>query len=285
MGTMKEQISNSKNMQIEKNESTQLQNRKKGVFALLDRYKPQIQAALPRHLSGDRMIRVAITAISKNPKLLQCDEKSLIGAIVQASQLGLEMDGALGHAYLIPYKQTVNFQIGYKGLVALVHRSGDVSSLNFGCVREGDFFKCEFGKNETLSHIPSDAQDRNEKKMTHFYAYSCTKNGGFTFVVMTKSDIDKVRTMSKSPNKGPWVDHYEAMGKKTVIIRLCKLLPQSVELAQAVSLDGQAESGIKQEFNFPIETESEVVNNASNKLTDEEKIEIEKMEKDTEVVS
>ena len=97
------------------------------VRALLDRAKGQIAAALPSHIKAEHMIRVAFTSILKTPALLECDQKTLIGAVIEAAQLGLEPDGITGHAYLVPYGKKCQLIPGYKGLIRLARQSGEVT--------------------------------------------------------------------------------------------------------------------------------------------------------------
>lgn len=218
--------------------------------ALLDKMKGQIAVALPKHLSADRMIRVAMTSVQRVPKLLDCTRESLVGAIVQASQLGLDVDGVLGHAYLVPYSNTVQLIVGYKGLVDLARRSGQISTIYARAVYEKDRFEYSYGLDQACSHVPSLEEDRG--KLTHVYAVAHLKDGGRQFEVMSRAEVEAIRKRSKAGNSGPWVTDYEEMSKKTVLRRLCKMLPASVELARAVALDEHVDAGIAQQFETPI---------------------------------
>ena len=139
----------------------------KSVQDLLKRMAPEIQRALPKHLDADRIARIALTEMRKNPKLLSCSNTSLLGAIMTSAQLGLE-PGALGHVYLIPYYNSktksmeVQLQIGYKGMLDLVRRSGEITSISAHTVHENDEFEFEYGLNEKLRHIPNMSGDRGE---------------------------------------------------------------------------------------------------------------------------
>lgn len=210
----------------------------------LDHFKGQIAMALPKHITPDRMLRLALTTVSKNPKLLKCTQTSLFGAIIQAAQLGFEPDGSLGQAHLIPFKNNkkggileVQFMPGYQGLVDLSRRSGEISTINANAVYQGDEFHYEFGLNETLKHKPAEDRILKNENISHFYAYSKLKDGGFVFVVMTKKEVDLIRARSNAKDAGPWVSDYAEMGKKTALKRLTKLLPRSIEFAKAVDRD------------------------------------------------
>lgn len=210
------------------------------------RFTSQIAAALPSHISPDRISRIALTEMRKTPVLRDCDPLSLFGSIMQASQLGLELGGALGHAYLVPFRNKgrmdAQFIVGYRGMIDLARRSGQIVSLQAHEVYAGDDFDFAYGLDERLHHVPSrDVQNRGE--VIAFYAVAKLKGGGHQVEVMWKSEVDAVRAQSKAGQSGPWVSHYVEMGKKTVIRRLFKYLPVSVEMQQAVGLDEQADYG------------------------------------------
>lgn len=214
--------------------------------------KQQMALAMPKHMTADRMMRIALTEVRKVPALGQCNIESFMGAIMQCAQLGLEPGSALGHAYLLPFgngkakdgKSNCQLIIGYRGMIDLARRSGQIVSLTARTVHENDTFKYEFGLEETMHHVPADG-DRG--KMTHVYAVAKLKGGGVQFDVMSRADVDKVRATSKAGANGPWVTHFEEMAKKTVIRRLFKYLPVSIEIQQAVTLDERAEAGIDQD--------------------------------------
>ena len=214
------------------------------IMQYLETYKDQIAAALPTHMTPDRMARIVTTEIRKVPALLQCDPRSLFGAVIQASQLGLEPGGALGHAYLIPFKKDVTLIIGYRGMIDLARRSGQIVSIEARAVYEGDEFSFSFGLTPDLHHVPCQFSERGE--LTHVYAVARLKDGGLQWDVMARGEIEAVRAQSKAGRSGPWVTHFDEMAKKTVIRRLFKYLPVSIEIQRAVSLDEQADAGIPQ---------------------------------------
>ncbi|EFN8903469.1 exodeoxyribonuclease VIII [Escherichia coli] len=124
--------------------------------------------------------------------------------------------------------------IGYRGMIDLARRSGQIASLSARVVREGDEFSFEFGLDEKLIHRPGENEDA---PVTHVYAVARLKDGGTQFEVMTRKQIELVRSLSKAGNNGPWVTHWEEMAKKTAIRRLFKYLPVSIEIQRAVSMD------------------------------------------------
>jgi len=218
------------------------------VRALLEKNKTGIMAALPKHVSVDRMLRVTLTAVRTNPELAKCDGTSLIAAVMQAAQLGLE-PGILGHAYLVPFwnykekRRDVQLIVGYQGMIDLARRSGKVSSISAHAVRERDEFDFAYGLNETLTHKPA-AGERGD--ITHAYAVVRFVDGGYAMVVLSRHEIEAFRmrgasgkkTQSGEPVRTPWDTDYEAMCVKTAIRRLFTYMPKSVEMQNAMAADG-----------------------------------------------
>lgn len=242
---------------------------KRGLVQLLEAYKHEIARALPRHMTPERMIRVAITAYKKSTDLQKCDVNTIMSAIIQASQLGLEPDGVLGHAYLVPFNNKIKEKVGgvvkerwekqcqlivgYRGFVELTRRSGMVSSIQAHAVYRNDQFNFAYGLQDSLAHVPHMGKGRGE--IVCFYAIAKLKDGGYHFEVMSKDEVDQVRSSSKAKDSGPWVDHYAEMGKKTVIRRLVKLLPLAPEIQRVAAADEQREVGIDASYVMDVEAE------------------------------
>lgn len=222
----------------------------------------QIKAALPRHMTAERMARIATTEMRKVPKLGQCDPMSFLGAVIQCAQLGLEPGNALGHAYILPFDKrekvgnqwrTVSVEaqviIGYRGMIDLARRSGQIVSIDARAVYEGDKFDCVLGLESRIDHVP-DWQNSNRAdsaKLRFVYAVAKLKDGGVQFDVMSRAEVDAIRARSKSKDNGPWVTDYASMAVKTVVRRLFKFLPVSIEMQTAVGLDEMAEAGVLQQ--------------------------------------
>lgn len=203
--------------------------------------KGAIQGRLPTHLSADRLIKIALTAVAKNPKILDCDRESIMLSVMQAAELGLEPGGALGEGYLVPYGRTCQFIPGYRGFISLARRSGQIVSIEAHAVYEKDEFVVEFGLDPKLVHRPTLAAERGE--VVAFYAVARLVGGGVQHDYMTRADVDAIRKRSRAASSGPWVTDYNEMGKKTVIRRLFKALPVSVELCRALELQAGSEAG------------------------------------------
>lgn len=235
--------------------STQLAEQKPiTIGQFLASKRKQIEAALPKHLTVDRLLRIVMTEIRKTPKLKRCSIESLFGAVIQCAQLGLEPGSALGHAYLVPYSDICQLIIGYRGMIDLSRRSDQIISISAQVVYENDKFAFEYGLNERLAHAPN-FNDRG--KPIAAYAVAKLKGGGYQFEVMPLNEIQKIRDASKAGRNGPWAEHFDEMARKTVIRRLFKYLPVSIEIATAIKLDEEADRG-EQDNRIVIEGEYDI---------------------------
>lgn len=232
----------------------------------MTRYEPQIRAAFPKLVRTERLIRVALTAMQRNPALFKCTGASVLGCLIQSAQLGLDLDPVVAHAYMVPYANNkriegqwqkvleAQLQIGYQGLMELARRSGTIGDIRAQAVYDGDFFEYETGTTTTIRHVPFEMARRKgltqATERGHLYAvYTVvrTKDESEKSVhVMWRGEIDAIRGRSRAKDDGPWVTDYEAMCKKTVIRQHCKFLPRSVELATAVTLDELNDANLPQ---------------------------------------
>ncbi|MBU6250947.1 MAG: recombinase RecT [Cyanobacteria bacterium REEB417] len=222
------------------------------IDALLKKHGPEIAMALPQHVTPERLLRIALSEVRRNPRLGQCSAASLLSSIFNCAQLGLEPGGTLGHAFLIPYRDECQFQIGYKGMIELARRSGEIESISARCVYENDAFEYSYGLHEDLVHRPVIG---NRGELTHVYAVAKLKDGGVQFEVMDRFELEEVRDGSQgyqaaikyNKKDNPWITSFDEMCRKTLIRRLFKYLPVSVEIARAASLDERADRGQRQD--------------------------------------
>lgn len=203
-----------------------------------------IANALPEHLNAKKMARVVITAITRTPKLLDCNPMTVMNAVIEASQLGLMPDGVLGHGYIVPYKTTAVFIPGYKGLLDLARRSGEIAWVQARLVFENDEFDYQYGMDPKLHHVPARVSAKEPGKFIAAYGIAKYKTGEFHFEVMHRDEIDDIRKRSRAGNDGPWVTDYNEMARKTVIRRLCKFLPLNPEYQALVARDEYHEAGV-----------------------------------------
>lgn len=221
---------------------------------------PEIKKALPSVMTPERFTRIALSALNNTPQLQQCTPLSFIAALLNSAQLGLEPNTPLGQAYLIPYKNKgvmeVQFQIGYKGLIDLAYRNGQMQTIQAQEVYENDFFEYEFGLEPKLIHRPA-YSDRGE--LVYFYGLFRTVNGGYGFTVMSKADMDAfAKTYSKGLESdfSPWKGNYIEMAKKTVIKQALKYAPIKTDFQRALSTDETIKTKLSDEM-FSVHNELE----------------------------
>ena len=213
------------------------------------KFQKQMALAMPKSMTPERLTRIVMTECRKTPALLNCSPESFYGAVLQCAALGLEPGSALGHCYLLPFgngkakdgRPNAQLLIGYRGMIDLARRSGQIISLQAWTVHEFDTFEYQLGLDPNIRHIPCSTADRG--KVTHVYAVAKLKGGGVQFEVMSRAEIEAVRQTSKAGGSGPWANHWDEMAKKTVIRRLFKYLPVSIEIARAVEVDEKTDRG------------------------------------------
>lgn len=235
---------------------------KEQIAYILKQKSGEIAKMLPKHLNAERLLKVAQVAATTTPALVKCDVASLVGAIGQCTQMGLEPNTVLGHAYLVPFNtkrkdangkerwvNSVQVIIGYRGLIDLARRSGQIVSIAAHEVCAADRFELVYGLDEKLNHTPA-MGERGE--VLGFYAVAKLKDGGHCFEFMSRHQVETIRDGSqgyqqavrfKKEDDHPWTKHFVEMGRKTVIRRLAKFLPLSVEFQTAAVLDSMAEAG------------------------------------------
>lgn len=202
-----------------------------------EQFKAAITSALPKHLPADRFIRVAITAMTRTPKLADCDQASFFNALLTLSQCGIEPDGR--RAYLIPFENRkrgvteCQLIISYMGLLELAMRTGEVSNVHADKVCENDIF--EYDRGQIGRHTIDFKRPRG--KAYAYYALCRFKDGTEKAEVMTLDEVDAIRSRSRAGNSGPWVTDFDEMAKKTVFRRLSKWLPISSEYRDALDKD------------------------------------------------
>lgn len=211
----------------------------KSLKELVTQMSPAIKAALPAVMTPERFSRIALSALSANPALQQCSPGSFLAAMMTAAQLGVEPNTPLGQAYLIPFKNhgqmECQFQLGYKGLIDLAYRSGEIKSIQAHEVKSKDDFEFAYGLEPKLKHIPA-RRDRGET--THYYACFETKSGGVGFAVMSKEDVlAHAQKFSKAFGAGPWQTNFDEMAKKTVLKACLKYAPLKSDFVKAVAAD------------------------------------------------
>lgn len=217
----------------------------------LGRLAPKMHKVLPRHLTAERLTRVVLVEASRNPKLRECDGASLAASVVLAGQLGLEPSSPLGHFYLIPRWNGKKRQmectslIGYKGLLELARRSGQIVRANASVVymdeATGGYFEASIEPPRIEHRLALKEIDRSPDAIAFAYCVVELKDGGMAQVILTRQEIDARKDRSQSAGKGfsPWQSDYAAMARKSAIRALLMggTVPMSAELQRAVYED------------------------------------------------
>lgn len=229
-----------------KQEIKQSQQQDNSFAGLIKRCAPQLQAVMPKGATPERLTQLAIATYKQTPKLAECSVNSILACCMKCAELNVEPNDIMGNAYILPYynnkthRMEAQFQLGKNGMLELVRRSGQVSTIDTECVYEGDDF--DYYEDETGKHFhyrPSFDSEHNDEDLKLVYLTCHLKDGGFVFTKMTKKEIDKIRERSKTSKSGPWVTDYAAMAEKTVIRKAFNRgkLPRSVETANIVASD------------------------------------------------
>ena len=224
------------------NKLVEKKDKPKTLVGWINSMKPEIERALPKHVDADRIARIAITTIRTNKDLQSCKPMSFIAALMQASQLGLEPNTPLGEAYIIPYKDrgvpSARFEVGYKGLLSLAHRTGEYQTIYAMEVYANDEFDYAYGLEPYLTHKPA---EEPEGEPVRYYAVYHLKNGGREFRVWSRKKVeqhaDKYSMAFKRGWTSPWKTDFDSMAKKTVLKDLLKYAPKSIEFSRALSMD------------------------------------------------
>lgn len=220
------------------------------LITLIHRQEGELRKALGRAIPVERFIRICCTAVRQTPRLAECTQESFMGAMMTAAQLGLEPNTPQGLCFLVPYGKVCQLQVGYKGLLALMWKSGLVASMNADVVYrqevENGSFMYESGMEARIVHrisLLDDARSGGPEEIIAAYACAVLKTGQQIVRLVTRAELDdaKAAAQAKKPNT-PWNTHYKAMALKTAIKRLAQWVPTS-QCSDAIALeDGYAES-------------------------------------------
>lgn len=228
---------------IAKASSTQIKSKKapSTIKDYINLYSKEIAKALPSVLTPERFSRMAMTAITKTPKLAECSPQSFIGSLLTAAQIGLEPNTPLGQAYLIPFYNSkkriyeCQFQVGYKGMIDLCNRSGEIKNIEAHIVYQNDEFEFEYGLDSKLKHKPC-MSDKGAPVWV--YALYRLNNGGYGFEVMSVDDcMAHGEKYSKAFNNSPWQTNPEEMMKKTVLKKVLKYAPVRSDFVKGTVAD------------------------------------------------
>lgn len=224
-----------------------------------EQFREQVASVLPECATAQRFVRVALTTLTRTPKLAQCEQASFFRCLLDLAQWGLEPDGRRAH--LIPFENRkrgvteCQLIIDYKGLVELAYRSGVVKSIHADVVRRGDIFAFNLGNIE--AHVPwflRTDQDKPDKPGEVFAAYArCVlDDGAVSVAILSHDEVESIRKRSRAGNAGPWVTDWQEMAKKTAFRRLSKWIPLSAEMREAMDRDDDVIDGTCERVRKPM---------------------------------
>ena len=249
------------------------------ILALVRRMEPEIRRALPKHITPERMLRMAITCLRKTPKLQNCDQATILGAIIELSQLGLEPSTPLGHAWIVPHKSTAQVYLGYKGLISLAARGGII--MNAEVVYEGDSFDYSLGNEPYIKHRPNE-EITKRGNLRYAYSVASFNDGRNSFKLVNRAEVQRSVNSAQGKNDldgKPKIDS-EWYWRKTAVRRHSTFLPMTAELlplGRAIELDEQAERGEEQHFNVFDEVKLDVSPQQANAVGDKLAEELERL--------
>ena len=221
----------------------------------METYKENVLPALLKkhNIEPAQFVQIVLSELKKNEKLLTAfneNPASMFASILAGAEIGLIPSDMLGEFYLIPRKidgkMTVTPLIGYKGLVNIILRSGEVSKVHTQCVFEGEEFEPIYGLEPNIIHKPNYEVERSSKTLKFVYAVAKLKNGDFQFEVLSKGDIVKINNLSRYDNALYFNDNKDPqmwMVRKTALIQLAKMLPKDFYGKKAVEMDNQLTGG------------------------------------------
>ena len=243
---------------------------------LFEKSKGSIAAVLPKHLTPERLIKIATSAASRTPELLDCTPESVLLAVVQAGTLGLEPNTPLHHCALVPLnnkhtkRKEAVLWIEYRGMCQLAYQSGEVTSIYAQTVHEHDDFDFELGTNKWIRHKYDIKKPRGEA--VAYYAVVKFKFGEPDFKVLSKSEVEKIRSESMGKDSDAWVKSFDAMGEKSAIRRVLKTAPMSQDksqsLGKALEIEARNERGVAPDYSDIVDVIGETVDPETGEVTE-----------------
>lgn len=221
----------------------------------LDNYKQSVLPDLLKkhNIEPAQFVQIVLSEVKKNEKLQQAFQEnpsSMFASILAGAEIGLIPSDMLGQFYLIPRKidnrMTVTPMIGYKGLVNIILRSGEVTKVHTECVYEGDEFQPIYGLEPNIIHKPNFEVPRNSQTLKFVYAVAKLRSGDYQFCVLSKNDIIKIQALSRYNNELYFNDKKDPnmwMVKKTALMQLSKMLPKDYYGNKAIEMDNRFEGG------------------------------------------
>lgn len=235
----------------------QLENKRDVLKSLL----PEVAKS---YVTPERIIKIVLLAVSRQPLLLQCTTTSIIKAVMEIAPLGLEIAGPMGHVYLVPFKNKNGIYEavpipGYRGYIELAYRSGKVLDIFADVVYRGDSWTLRRTvQGDDFVHEPKYQSNKNED-IIRAYCLARFTNGGHHLQVMTIDEIMAIKNRSKAGESGPWVTDFVEMAKKTVVRRAFKYWNIGTPaMAQLAEIDSRVDTGEYLDMDAEVITPTEI---------------------------
>jgi len=238
------------------------------VRDMLEEKRTDIRAMLPTHVNVERFMKSALLAVARDKGLQDCTPLSLLAAVINAAELGLDFVPSKGHAYLIPFKNhgklEAQFMPGYRGLIDLAKRSRVVTKIEAHLVCEKDQFELVFGTESKLYHKPY--LQGAPGAVIGAYAVAFFSSAGPQFEFMRLDEIKAIQVRSKAGGSGPWNTDWNEMARKTVVRRIFKYLPSSPDIEKAIEADNRTVGLVDVELTEQPTEDGEMTQRLSGKL-------------------
>lgn len=201
-----------------------------------DAMQQSLKNVASKYMTEEKIVKAALLALSRQPKLAQCTTTSFLTSMMKAAQLDLDFSGATGQAYLVPFKQTCTLIVGYQGMIEVAYRSKHVEYIDAQLVYENDECVFNLGTDPKIVHIPNMDSDRGKVK----FGYAVVRLKGVSIPkieLMSDSEMLAIKDRSKARSDGPWVTDENEMKRKTIIRRVFKYIPKTSEILTASEID------------------------------------------------
>ncbi|MGL4874342.1 MAG: recombinase RecT [Clostridium sp.] len=245
-----------------------------------------------KSLLGDKaghFMMAIVGVVEGTPQLQDCEPQSIINSAIASATLDLPIEKNLGYAYIVPYKDKAQFQMGYKGYIQLALRSGQYKYINSIEIKEGELENYNLLTGEFNFKFIEDINQRLEAKTIGYASYIEFTNGFRNTLYMTKEQVlDHAEKYSQSYgtdlkkgySSSNWSKNFDAMALKTVLkLNLSKFGALSVSVQKALQIDGSSIKSISEEGTINVEYVDNT--NEENKIigdielaTNEEKLEL-----------
>jgi len=239
--------------------------------------KKRLEEVLPAHMDVNRLVRTSIYVASTNPDLLNCTEVSFMNACMKAAQLGLEPTGEYGGGHFVRFGDQCTFVPDYRGIIDVARRSGKIRNIKSYVIHENDSYSIDYLSNPPIQHAPCLTGERG-RPIAYYAIAWLTDTEVPSFEIMRFDEVNEHRKKLRSGNSDAWRSHFDRMALKTVLLRLCNLLPRSVEMMLVRETSHQADREVV-EPTLSMLPDDDIIEVEAEKVTRSEQV-LEKIQDD-----